>query len=110
MSGERLQDHWSSGFNYATSDQSDKIFLLPSNKGHLCLWREDSLKEKYNTKYFKITFYLFSVYTSKFQWIKAYILAIVALFEAPYFGWHEHQRYTVAKYHDYGQLLYVLFL
>ena len=27
-------------------------------KGHLCLWREDSLKEKYNTKYFKIIFYL----------------------------------------------------
>ena len=27
-------------------------------KGHLCLRREDSLKEKYNTKYFKINFYL----------------------------------------------------
>ena len=27
-------------------------------KGHLCLWREDSLKEKYNTKYFKIIFYV----------------------------------------------------
>ena len=24
------------------------------SKGHLCLWREDSLKEKYNTKYYKI--------------------------------------------------------
>ena len=34
-----------------------------SLKGHLCLWREDSLKEKYNTKYFKIIFYLiFRVY------------------------------------------------
>ena len=29
------------------------------------------------------------------------------LFEAPNFGWHEHQRCIVAKYHDYGQLLYV---
>ena len=27
-------------------------------KGHLCLWWEDSLKEKYNTKYYKIYFYL----------------------------------------------------
>ena len=27
-----------------------------TDKGHLCLWREDSLKEKYNTKYFKIIF------------------------------------------------------
>ena len=27
-------------------------------QGHLCLWREDSLKEKYNTKYYKIYFYL----------------------------------------------------
>ena len=25
-------------------------------KGHLCLWREDSLKEKYNTKYYKTYF------------------------------------------------------
>ena len=31
-------------------------------KGHLCLWREDSLKDKCNTKHFKINFYLiFSV-------------------------------------------------
>ena len=29
------------------------------SKGHLCLWREDSLKKKYNTKYYKIHFYLF---------------------------------------------------
>ena len=27
-------------------------------KGHLCLWREDSQKEKYNTKYYKIYFYV----------------------------------------------------
>ena len=26
--------------------------------GHLCLWREDSIKEKYNTKYYKIYFYV----------------------------------------------------
>ena len=37
--------------------------IIGCSKGHLCLWREDSLKEKYNTKYFKITFYLiFRVY------------------------------------------------
>ena len=28
-----------------------------AKKGHLCLWREDSLKEKYNTKYYKTYFY-----------------------------------------------------
>ena len=27
-------------------------------QGHLCLWRKDSLNEKYNTKYYKIYFYL----------------------------------------------------
>ena len=27
-------------------------------KGHLCLWWDDSLKKKYNTKYYKIYFYL----------------------------------------------------
>ena len=58
----------------------------------------------------KLIFIKFSVYASKFRWTTAYILAIFALFEAPYFGWHEHQRCTVAKYHDYGQLRYVLFL
>ena len=26
------------------------------NKGHLCLWREDSLKEKYNTNTSKLFF------------------------------------------------------
>ena len=79
------------------------------SQGYVCLWREDSLKEKYNTKYFNF-FDPLSVYASKFRWTKAYILAIFALFEAPYIGWHEHQRCTVAKYHDYGQLLYVLFV
>ena len=34
------------------------VTLKMNLKGHLCLWREDSLKEKYNTKYFKIIFYL----------------------------------------------------
>ena len=34
----------------------------PLYKGHLCLWREDSLKDKCNTKHFKINFYfIFSV-------------------------------------------------
>ena len=28
----------------------------------------------------------------------------------PILGWHKHQRCTVAKYHDYDHLLYVLFL
>ena len=27
------------------------------SKGHLCLWREDSLKNKYNIKFYKIYFY-----------------------------------------------------
>ena len=41
---------------------------------------------------------------------KAYILASFTLVEAPYLGWHEHQRCIVVKYHEYGQLLYVQFL
>ena len=32
--------------------------IIQINQGHLCLWREGALKEKYNTKYFKINFYL----------------------------------------------------
>ena len=43
-------------------------------QGQLCLWREDSLKEKYNIKYFKINF---AVYASKFWWTQAYNFAIL---------------------------------
>ena len=32
------------------------------------------------------------------------------LVEAPYFGWHKHQRCIVAKYNDYGHLLYAVIL
>ena len=39
------------GFNRQKQD-NDKI------KGHLCLCREDSLKEKYNTEYYKTYFYV----------------------------------------------------
>ena len=40
--------------------QSGKTFISWRlvMKGHLFLWWEDSLKEKYNTKYYKIYFYL----------------------------------------------------
>ena len=34
----------------------------------------------------------------------------VLLWLRPILGWHKHQRCTVAKCHDYGHLLYVLFL
>ena len=50
------------------------------------------------------------MYTNRFRWTKACILAIVTPVEVPYFGWHKYQRYIVAKYYDYGHLLYVLFL
>ena len=49
------------GLSYSTLLSS--VALGKNVKGHLCLWREDSLKEKYKTKYFKIIFYLiFRVY------------------------------------------------
>ena len=37
---------------------------------------------------------------------KTYMLAIFTLVEAQYFEWHEHQRCIVAKYNDYGHLLF----
>ena len=51
-------------------------------KGHLWLWREDSLKNKYNTKYYKIYCYCFPVHANKFRWTKAYVLASFTLVEA----------------------------
>ena len=33
----------------------------------------------------------------------------VLLWLRPILGWHKHQKCTVAKYYDYGHLLYVLF-
>ena len=81
----------------ATDDRCDKKFLLTSKQTFMHMAGR-SLKEKYNTKYYKIYFILFSVNANKFRWTKAYILAIFTLVEAAYFGWHEHQRCIVAQY------------
>ena len=40
---------------YPETSNSSHYYLI--TKGHLCLWREDSLKNKYNIKYYKIYFY-----------------------------------------------------
>ena len=64
------------------------------------------LKKKYNTKYYTIYFYIIFCVSMD----KSIYLCNSTLVEAPYFGWHKHQRCIVAKYHCYGHLLYVLFL
>ena len=58
--------------------------LLSREKGHLWLWREVSLNDKYDTMRNIIQFYFeFSVCTNKFDRQKHTILQ--------FFGWHDHQ-------------------
>ena len=54
--GSRLEQTLSRTIRYGHMELSAKDSMLRS-KGHLCLRREDSLKNKYNTKYYKIYFY-----------------------------------------------------
>ena len=49
------------------------------------------------------------MHANKFWWTKAYIWQVL-LWLRPILGWHKHQRCTVANYHDYDHLLYVLLL
>ena len=44
--------------NMSTRQQIEKENIDKHRQGHLCLWREDSLEEEYNTKYYKIYFYV----------------------------------------------------
>ena len=53
-------------------------------KGDLCLWLEDSLKEKYNTKYYKIYFYVIFRACKQVSMDKNIYLASFTLVEAPY--------------------------
>ena len=53
-------------------------------KGDLCLRREDSLKEKYNTKYYNIYFYVIFRACKQVSMDKSIYLASCTLVEAPY--------------------------
>ena len=60
--------------------------VSPNIEGHLCLWREDSLKEKYSTKYYKIYFYVIFRACKYVSMDKSIYLACFTLVEAPYFA------------------------
>ena len=61
-----------------------RSMLIKMYKGHLCLWREDSLKEKCNTKYYKIYFYAIFRACKAVSMDKSIYLASFTLVEAPY--------------------------
>ena len=58
----------------------------------------------------KLILFNFPCMQVSFDGQKHIFWSFFALLGAPYFGWHKHQRCIVAKYYDYGQLLFVLFL
>ena len=61
-----------------------KYTLILLIKGHLCLWREDSLKEKCNTKFYKIYFYAIFRACKYVLMDKSIYLASFTLIEIPY--------------------------
>ena len=67
---------------YKFSDR--QACISGKTKGHLCLWREDSLKEKYNTKYYKIYFYVIFRACKYILMDKSIYLPSFTLAEAPY--------------------------
>ena len=79
-------------------------------KGHLCLWREDSLKEKYNTKFQNYFLFNFPCIQVSFDGQK-HIFWLFLLCLRPHTSAGMNIKDALLQiYHDYGQLVYVLFL